>query len=131
MAKSQGRQKPPLLFQVSDYWGNLVALSEATWNTHIIDPAMGHPQMRGCENLVQQLLQDPLEIREGAYPRGAVFISDPGFGPGPEGMRAVVLYTNVAFEKGAYTGIVTTAYPIDIARYPTPRIGRVIVQRRR
>jgi len=130
MGKARGGRNPPL-FQVPDYWGNLVTLHEATWNIHILDPADGHPQMVGCEKLVQQLLLDPLEIRLGAVPESAVFVSDPGVGPSPEGMRAVVLYNNVAFEMGAFSGIVTTAYPIDLVRYPTPRIGRILAKRSR
>jgi len=131
MAKTQRRRRPPLLFQVTDYFGNLVALPEVRWLTHILDPILGHPQMYGCENLVQQLLQDPLEIREGAFPTSAVFISDPGVGPSPEGIRAVVKCTNLAFEKGACAGDITTAYPIDLIGYPTPRMRRIIVGRRR
>ena len=129
--KLHGRRKIPVLFQVTDYFGNLVALQEETWFTHILEPIEGHPRMLGYENLVQQTLQDPLEIRMAAYDTGAVFISDPGVGPSPEGIRAVVSYSTVAFEKGACTGIVTTAYPIDLVRYPSPRMGRIIVSRRR
>lgn len=126
------KKKAPLLFEVTDYFGNLVTLSEQTWIMHILDPIEGHPQMLGCEGLVQQVLKDPLEVRlSKTINTGAVFISDPNVGPSPEGMRVVVLYPNLAFEKGASHGIVSTAYPIDLVRYNTPNIGKIIGRRGR
>jgi len=120
------------LFEITDYFGNLVALAEQTWTTHILDPIEGHPQMLGYENLVQQVLRDPLEVRlSKTLNTGAIFISDPNVGPSPEGIRVVVAYANLAFQKGASHGIVSTAYPIDLVRYSTPMIGKVIGRRYR
>jgi hypothetical protein len=120
------KKKDALIFSVTDYWGNLVELSEQTWSVHICAPE-GHPQMIGYENLVKQILRSPYEVRSSTQaPTGAVFISHPQDGPSPEGIRAVVNYKSRAFQKGSTTGIVTTAYPVDLARYPTPKIGRVL-----
>lgn len=119
-----------LLFQTTDYFGNLVDLSEKTW--HIIDPVDGHPQMFGYEDLVKRVLRDPLEVRlSKTFDTGAVFVSDPNVGPSPEGIRVVVGYPNLTFQKGASHGIVKTAYPIDLVRYSTPMIGKVIGRRGR
>lgn len=125
------RQLSGVVFSVTECFGNLVHLRTGTWLGHILDPVDGHPQMTGYENLVQQVLQDPLEVWTGQWPTSAVFISDPLIGPSPEGIRVVVKYQDTTFEKGTSSGVVSTAYPIDLVRYNTPRLGRAILKRRK
>jgi hypothetical protein len=126
------KKKKTPLFQVTDYFGNLVVLHEDWWIGHILDPNEGHPQMVGYENLVQRVVHDPFEVRLSTKAStGAVFISDVGVGPSPEGIRVVVGYPSITFEKGGGHGTVITAYPIDLVRYSTPRIGKIIGRRGR
>jgi hypothetical protein len=120
-----------VVFSITECFGNLVKLQKQTWEGHILDPSEGHPQMSGYETLVQQVLKDPFEVWEGMFPTSAVFISEALVGPSPEGIRVVVNYRDITFEKGSTTGFVTTAYPIDLVAYPTPRLGRRILKNRR
>lgn len=120
----------PIVFSAIDYFGNTVILHQQVWTSHILDPVEGHPQMLGYEHLIQQVLADPFEIREGAWPTAAVFISDPLVGPRPEGIRTVVEYNTLSFIGGACTGLVRTAYPIDTVTYKTPRIGKLLARRK-
>ena len=119
------RTKP--LFAVTDYFGNLVECSEETWVSHILDPVDGHPQMAGYENLVQDVLKNPYEVRVSTqHQTGVAFISPPGTGPSPEGLRALVNFANAHYEKGSTTGNLMTAYPVDWVRYGNPRLGKII-----
>jgi hypothetical protein len=87
--------------------------------------------MRGFEDLVEETVQDPLEIRiSKIVSTGLAYISPPGVGPSPEGIRVLVDYDDMAYQKGASTGMVTTAYPVDLIRYSNPQIGRVIYRKR-
>jgi hypothetical protein len=121
------RKKPSVIFSTTDAWGNLVHLKEETWVNHVI---VEHADMTGYEVLVRQLIEDPELIREStAYAHGAGFISSAGVGPRPEGIRAIVSYNNASYEKGASTGYIATAYPIDIIRYSSPQLGRIIYKK--
>lgn len=124
MAKSK---KPLSIFQQTDFFGNLVNLSSDTWDNHIV---VEHPEMVGYESLVQQTIKDPLEVCESTqYDFGAVFISPPGLGPSVEGIRAVVWYQHWSYQKGSATGLVATAYPIDIIRYGNPKVGKSLYRK--
>jgi hypothetical protein len=104
-----------------------VSLTEETWVNHVI---VEHPEMTGCEILVQQLIEDPVEIVESTqYSHGAGFISAPGVGPSAEGMRAIVSFGDSGYLKGASTGNIATAYPIDIIKYGRPRLGRTVYRK--
>lgn len=120
-------KKPKPLFSITDYFGNLVECSEETWYSHILDPIEGHPQMAGHENLVQAVLKNPHEIRTSTqHLTGVAFISAPGIGPSPEGIRALVNFATTHYEKGSITGNLMTAYPIDWVRYANPQLGKII-----
>jgi hypothetical protein len=119
-----GASRFTLVFSTTDFYGNLVTLSGDTWNTHIV---VDHPDMAGCENLVQETVQDPHEIRVSTLSdTGVVFVSSSGVGPRPEGIRVLVDYADAFYEKGASSGRIVTAYPIDIVKYSRPNIGRLI-----
>lgn len=124
------RNYKDLVFSVTDCFGNCVQLAVLTWQGHILDPTDGHPQMTGFETLVEHVLEDPLEVWTGQWPTSAVFVSDPAVGPSPDGIRAVVNYNAVTFEKGGTVGSVSTAYPIDFVGYPYPRMGKRILKNR-
>ena len=123
--------RPPetLVFSTTDFFGNLVELTQATWNLHVLDE---HPQMAGWEEAVCDVIRDPHEIRVSTeYDTGVAFISDAGVGPRPEGIRALVAFVDKFYEKGATTGIVVTAYPVDIAKYRNPHLGKTIYKKGR
>ena len=121
------RKAPAAIFQQTDIFGNLVELSPETWTYHIIT---GHPEMAGYESIVQQAIKDPFQVCESTqYDSGAVFFSAPGVGPSVEVIRAIVLYQDWSYLKGASTGIVATAYPIDIVKYGHPKIGKSIYRK--
>jgi len=123
-------KKRGLVFSATDYYGNLVKLYRDTWENHVLDPVNGHPQMLGCENLVQGVLKDPYEIRQSAQQAtAAAFISATNVGPSLEGIRVLVNYTTNDFQKGSAEGLVVTAYPIDSVRYSTPRISRPLYKK--
>jgi len=110
-----------------DWFGNEVYLTEETWTTHIV---IEHPEMIGCETIVQQALQDPAEILESTlYSHGAVFATPAGTGPGVQGIRAVVSYGEISYQKGASTGKIATAYPIDVIKYGRPHVGRPLFKK--
>lgn len=112
------------IFSTLDLYGNVVELHATTWNAHILDE---HPEMHGCEDLVKSVLSDPFEIRLSTLCETSLaFISESNIGPRPEGIRVLVEYTDTTFEKGSVTGNVSTAYPIDLARYRSPQIGKRI-----
>ena len=118
---------PPTIFNTTDFFGNLVSLSEQTWNVHIITE---HTEMFGCEALVEKTVKDPFEVRlSTAYDTGVAFISAPGVGSHAEGIRVIVAYADTNYEKGASTGKVTTAYPVDIINYGSPQLGKTIFKK--
>jgi hypothetical protein len=105
----------------------MVTLANDTWLDHVLDIVDGHPQMAGYEILVQEVLRDPYMVQQSThYETAAAFISSAGVGPSPEGIRVVVAFDDVSYQKGASIGRVSTAYPVDVARYPTPRLGKTI-----
>jgi len=87
--------------------------------------------MVGHEGLVQQVLKDPLEILESTlYQTGAAFVSEP-LPLFPEGIRVLVKYTDISYQKGASTGIITTAYPVDLVNYQRPNLGRQLYRKKK
>lgn len=123
-------KKTQLVFSTTDYFGNLVTLAQGTWVEHILDPQQGHPEMEGLEDIVEDVIKNPNEIRISSGETTALlYISSPGVGPRPEGVRAVVKYETTLYEKGATRGAVATAYPIDIKKYGTGGLGKRIYQR--
>jgi hypothetical protein len=86
--------------------------------------------MAGYETLVEKTIQDPEQIRVSLYSStGLAYISPPGVGPRPEGIRVLVNYADTAYEKGASIGRVSTAYPVDFAKYGSPKLGKIIYQK--
>jgi hypothetical protein len=86
--------------------------------------------MTGLEVTVRETIRDPLEVRLSTFSNTSVaFVSPPGAGSHAEGIRVLVDYADMAYEKGASTGKVTTAYPIDVIQYGRPRLGRVIYKK--
>jgi len=87
--------------------------------------------MAGCETLVQSVVESPAEVRPSTYSETALaFISGPGVGPRPEGIRVWVNYADTNYEKGATTGMVSTAYPIDKVIYAHPKMGKAIYKKK-
>ena len=118
-------RKPKHVFrQEPDIFGNLVDLYWSTWNGHVLDPVEGHPDMAGLEHLVLKVLQDPYEVCQSTLDNAALaYISEPGIGPRPAGIRVLVGYDSTDYEKGSAYGTVNTAYPIDLVGYSNPRIN--------
>lgn len=118
-----------LVWDATDFYGNYVTLEQVTWNEHIL---IYHPEMTGYEELVKSVVEDPHEIRLSTQQNTALaFVSEPGTGPSPEGIRALVNYADTSYEKGSGFGIVVTAYPVDIIKYGTPQLGKIIHKRGR
>ena len=116
-----------LVWSTSDFFGNSVMLVRSTWDLHILDE---HPEMDTYEALVKSTVEKPFEIRTSTQNNTALaFISEPGIGPSPEGIRALVNYADTYFEKGSTSGMIVTAYPVDIVKYGSPQIGKTIYKR--
>lgn len=120
------KSRPPI-FTTTDFYGNEVALTDNTWSYHVLDE---HPEMAGHEKTLQEILQDPYEIRPSTQLNTAVaFISDANVGPRPAGVRILVNYTDIHYEKGASSGTITTAYPVDIIKYGNPQLAAAIYKK--
>ena len=118
-----------VVFTTNEPRGNPVHCFQVTWTNHVVTP-IGHPEMAGYEEIVEQFIQDPMEVRFGRYSDSRVFVSDPNQGPRAEGMRATVWYDDMEkYMAGMTFGMLTTAYPIDHVRYPPQRIGDVEFKR--
>ncbi len=117
-------KQPKCIFKNEpDVFGNRVTLYSSTWNTHVLHPIMGHPEMTGYESLVLQLLQDPQMVCPSTSdPLSLAYISDVGVGPRPEGVRVLVSYDTAGYLKGDIRGVVQTAYSIDWKQYSRPKI---------
>ncbi len=119
------KPKRPSVFTAQDYIGNQVVLYQQTWDVHICAPD-NHPQMLGYENLVKSIIEDPYLVHPSTTdPKSLAFVSDQGQGPTGAGVRVLVRYDNMLFPKGASTGLVVTAYPIEPA-YTRPNLGPAI-----
>ncbi len=80
--------------------------------------------------IVQETIQEPLEIRLSTFSNTSVaFVSTPGAGSHAEGIRVLVNYADTAYEKGASSGKIQTAYPIDVIKYGSPKLGRTIYRK--
>jgi hypothetical protein len=120
-------KKYPLIFTTTDFFGNQVILKENTWLDHILSE---HQDMVGHEATLEAVLKDPLEILPSTLSNTcAAYISGPAVGPRPEGVRVLVNYTDIYYEKGASSGTITTAYPIDIIKYSNPQLGKAIYKK--
>lgn len=116
-----------LVWDTTDFFGNYITLEQVTWNEHIV---VEHPAMASYEALTKSVVENPDEIRLSTQQQTALaFISGPGTGPGPEGIRALVNYTDNSYEKGSSFGRIVTAYPVDIIKYGTPKLGKLIYKR--
>jgi hypothetical protein len=121
-------KKNPVVFGLTEFFGNLVELPTSTWVDHVL---VYHPEMVGHENVIQQVLKDPFEIKESTlYATGAAFISEPLL-VFPEGIRVLVNYTDISYQKGAATGLITTAYPVDLINYQRPNLGKTVYRKRK
>jgi hypothetical protein len=116
-----------LVFTTTDFFGNLVDFERGTWEGHVL---VAHPEMAGYETLIKRVVEDPSEIRPSAHAdTGLAFISEPGIGPRPEGIRVLVNYADTNIQKGSTSGIIQTAYPVDIQKYPKPQLGKAIYKK--
>jgi hypothetical protein len=123
------RKRNPNLFSTNDFYGNLVTLAQTSWDEHIL---VEHPELAGYEDLIKSTLKNPSEVRLSTQSDTALaFISEPGTGPRPEGIRTLVDYADMFYEKGSSSGMVVTAYPIDIVKYGTPQLGKTIYKKGR
>jgi hypothetical protein len=121
------RKPASFIFSTTDFFGNLVNLTQGTWDSHI---TVEHPQMVGYHGIVQDVIEDPEEIRPSTLSdTGIAFISAPGIGPRAEGIRVLVNYGDTQYEKGSSTGNVMTAYPIDVVKYGYPQLGPAIYKK--
>ena len=121
------KRRPALIFSTMDSWGNEVNLEEETWNSHIV---WEHGTMIGHEQVVQETVEDPDEIRPSLHQNSAVaHVSAPGVGPSPLGVRVLVGYSDVHYQKGGSTGKILTAYPVDLIRYGSPMLGPAIYKK--
>ena len=50
-------------------------------------------------------------------------------GPSPMGIRVLVGYGDVHYQKGGSTGKILTAYPIDLINYANPQLGKAIYKK--
>ena len=121
------KKRPALVFSTMDLWGNPIDLEEERWNSHIV---LEHDAMKGCERLVQNTVEKPSEIRLSTHLNTALaHVSEPGIGPSPLGIRVLVEYSDIHYEKGGSTGKILTAYPIDLVRYGSPQLGKTIYRK--
>lgn len=121
------RKAADLVWSTTDYFGNYVTLGRVTWDAHVLDQ---HPEMDTYESLVKSTIERPYEIRKSTKNNTALaFSSEPGSGPSTEGIRALVNYADMYFEKGSTVGMIVTAYPVDIAKYGTPMLGKSVYKR--
>jgi hypothetical protein len=121
------KRRPALIFSTMDCWGNQVDLEEERWNSHIV---WEHGTMSGHEQVVQKTVEDPAEIFLSTHLNTAVaHVSAPGVGPSPLGVRVLVGYSDVHYQKGGSTGKILTAYPIDLIRYGHPMLGKSIYKK--
>jgi hypothetical protein len=122
------KKKPSAVFVTTEFFGNSVQLYTSTWTDHIL---VEHPQMVGYEALVRQVLRDPDEIRESIlYSYAAAFISAAGL-ISPQGFRVIVKYDDAMYQKGSTSGIVATAYPVDLVNYQKPNLGKSIYRKKK
>jgi hypothetical protein len=107
-----------LVFNTLDPLGNDVTLYTETWNDHI---TVGHVEMVGLDALVRQAIEDPFQIRQSIiHPTAYRF----EFTDSSTTIGVIVTYTGPIL-SGVETGRVTTAYPIQPAKY-TSNVGTII-----
>lgn len=118
------------MFEQPDVYGNRIVLYRQTWEGHIL-PAYGHPTMAGYENLVRQTIQDPYQIQPSTtFNNRFAFASEMGIGPHSLGIRAIVQYVDHrSFMAGTTSGLIVTAYPIDLA-YNAPNLGAPVYRKK-
>jgi hypothetical protein len=125
---SRKPSRSSFVFSTTDVYGNIVTLDSERWLTHILGE---HPQMWGCELAVRKTVEDPAEVRRSLNVNTSVaYVSEPNVGPRAEGIRVIVDYNDTSYEKGATSGMIITAYPVDIVIYGSPQIGKTIYKKR-
>lgn len=113
MAPGRKGSKPKNVISEPDLWGNPVQCTDDRWNTHILDPIEGHPEMKGREGDVAKAIRDPDVVRPStktgkAYAFESVSTS--------ETIRVIVYYDDPRMlQTGRTYGTVSTAYPDDPA----------------
>jgi hypothetical protein len=104
------KQKPHPV-ATKDFYGNAVHCTAPQWESHIIDPIDGHPEMDGREAEVRKTVEDPDYIRPSTT-TGLAFAYEKI--TSIDTVRVIVYYENPALVKmGATTGKIATAYPDD------------------
>ena len=109
MASRRKSTKPKNVIHEPDLYGNPVECTDTWWNTHIIDPIEGHPEMTGRQGDVAKAIRDPDVIRPStktgkAYAFETVSTS--------ETIRVIVYYDDpTMMTTGRTFGNVATAYP--------------------
>ena len=64
-----------MLFTVTDYQNIPVSMSENTWNQKLLDPSIGHPEIKPYFNYIQKAIQDPdIVFQSVRDPRSQLFI---------------------------------------------------------
>lgn len=113
MASRGKRTKSQNIISESDLWGNPVHCTDSQWDTHILDPIEGHPEMKGRERDAAKAIRDPDVVRPStktgkAYAFESVSTS--------EVIRVIVYYDDPKMaQTGRTFGTVATAYPDDPA----------------
>jgi hypothetical protein len=120
----------PVIFSTLDVYGNAITLYEGTWTSHIITE---HTPMIGLENHVAAAIQEPDEINPstrfqdsfGFRYENAAFANIST----SNDIRVFVQYADPkSVLSGGTSGLITTAYPIDLARY-NPKLGAAIYKK--
>jgi hypothetical protein len=113
MATKKKSSKARHRISESDLWGNTVTCPDHWWNTHIIDPVEGHPEMTGREADVAKAIRDPDLVRPStktgmAYAFETFTTADT--------VRVIVYFDDPTLMRTGRTfGNVATAYPDDPA----------------
>jgi hypothetical protein len=115
----------PLVFSTKDILGNRVVFYHQTW-LHILD----HPEMSPYQSLIEPCIIDPTAIRSSTDSSVALVFETVVQNLPPEDLlRVIVKYADGAFMAGSSTGFVMTAFPVDSATYPNPKIGTVVYRK--
>ena len=115
----------PLVFSTKDVLGNEVVFYSQTWHQHIL---LGdHAVMSPYQSLIEPCIIDPTAIRKSTESALALVFENAVHNLPPEDLlRVIVKYATGTFMTGSSTGFVMTAFPVDSATYPNPKIGPIV-----
>ncbi len=100
--------------------GYAINCTEARWNTHIV---ARHPEMDGHEDIVAEVLNDPMGIYQSDIHLQRLVYYRPSKLPTPHdrGLIRVIVQFNTD-SRGRTTGSVVTAFPVYM-----PRKGEILI----